>query len=149
MDPQVQERIEQYELAVAFAREFIEEFGQERALEIISRAFEKKQIKAGQELAEQLGSNTVEAMAQHCRQLASERDSMEVLEVTEKGVALKISRCSSWEAFEELGAPEVCKCYCDSDDAYIKAFNPEMKLIRTKTLADGDSHCDHIWALED
>ena len=147
MSPKLQERIDQYELAVAFAREFIEELGEERALPIIRRAHEKRMAKLGRELAQQLGSNTVEAMAEHCRRQAAESDHMEVLEVTDKHVALKISRCNSWEAYKELGAPELCRCYCSSDDTYIKAFNPNMRLIRTQTLADGDSCCDHIWAL--
>ena len=149
MNPKLRERIDQYELAVAFAREFIEELGEERALPIIRRAFEKRQARAGRDLAEELGSNTVEAMAENCRKLTAGGDHMEVLEVTDKQVALKISRCYSWEAFKELGASEVCRCYCNSDDAYIKAFNPDMKLIRTQTIADGDPCCDHIWAMDE
>lgn len=149
MHPKLQERIDQYELAVAFAREFIEELGEERALPIISRAFEKRMARSGRELAEQLGSNSVEAMAAHCRKQAAEGDHMEVLEVTDKHVALKISRCYSWEAFKQLGAPEICRCYCNSDDTYIKAFNPDMKLVRTQTLAEGDPCCDHIWAMDE
>ena len=53
------------------------------------------------------------------------------------------------EAFAYLGLPEVCKLYCQSDYAMIKAFNPKMKLVRTETIAGGDEYCDHIWALED
>lgn len=145
MDPQLQERIKQYEMAVAFAKEFIEELGEERALPIIARALEKMQIKAARQLAEKLGSNSLEALAEHYRRTAPER----VLEVTDRHIALKIPRCLSWEAFNYLGAPEICRLYCNTDDAYIKAFNPRMKMIRTKTISNGDEYCDHIWALED
>jgi len=63
-------------------------------------------------------------------------------------IKTKIDRCISWEAFNHLGLPQLCQLYCDSDHAYIKAFNPHMKLIRTKVIANGDDYCDHIWALE-
>ena len=149
MDQQLQQMIEKYELAVAFANEFMAEIGEERSLKIIRRAFEKVQVNAGSDLARQLGSNTLEALAGHFRKLEAEMDNLEVLEVTDQHIALKISRCRAWEAFQRLGAPELCQLYCDSDHAYIKAFNPKMKLSRTKTIADGDDCCDHIWAMGD
>ena len=49
----------------------------------------------------------------------------------------------------QLGIPEVAQIYCGTDYGMIKAFNPQMKMIRTKTIADGDAFCDHIWALEE
>lgn len=149
MDQQLQEMIGRHELAVAFAREFMAELGDERALDIISRAFEKVQVKTAKELAEQLGRNTVDALAEHFRKFASERDHLEVLEATDRHVALRISRCRAWEAFNHLGAPELCRLYCESDHAYIEAFNPDMQLIRTKTISGGDAYCDHIFAMKD
>ena len=149
MDEQVQQMIEKYELAVAFANEFVAEVGKERTHEAIGRAFEKMQVKAGKDLAEELGGNSVEALAGHLQKLAAEKDNLEVVEVTDRQVALRISRCRAWEAFQALGAPELCRLYCDSDHAYIRGYNPGMKLIRTKTIAAGDDCCDHIWARDD
>jgi len=149
MDEQLQQRIREYELAVAFAKEFMAEIGEKRSLEIMSQAFGKVQVKAGRDLAKQLGSNALEALAAHFSKLAAEKDNVEVLEVTDQHIAMKVSRCCAWEAFQELGAPELCKLYCDSDHAYIKAFNPKMRLVRTKTIADGDDCCDHVWAMGD
>ena len=147
MDEGVEARIKEYSLAVAFAQEFMAELGDERALAVVRRAFEKVQIRAGRELAAELGSNTLDALAEHCRGQAAENEHLEVLEVTERRVALKISRCRAWEAFQHLGAPELCRLYCDSDHAYIRAFNPQMRLVRTKTIAAGDDCCDHVWEI--
>jgi hypothetical protein len=149
MDPEVQPFVEKYEVAVAFAKEFVEELGEARAHPIIKRAFEKMQIKAAQDLAERLGSNSLEALAEDSRRRAAERDTLEVVEVTDKHVALKLTRCRAFEAFSYLGAPEICRLYCDSDDAYIQAFNPKMKMVRTKTIAGGDAYCDHTWVLDE
>lgn len=149
MEPKVRTLVDQYELAVAFAHEFAAELGKERAHLVILRAFEKKQIAAAYDLAEQLGGNSLEMLAEYYRQRASENDNLEVLEVTDKHVALKLTGCRAFEAFSHLGAPEICRLYCESDHTYIKAFNPGMKMKRTRTIAAGDAYCDHVWALED
>ena len=149
MKEEIPEFVEKYELAVAFAREFIAELGQERAMEVMARAFEKIQVKVGEDLAAELGDNSCAALGAHLRRRAEGMPTLEVLEADDEHVALKITRCRAWEAFQHLGAPEICRLYCDSDNAYIKAFNPEMKMIRAKTLATGDDCCDHVWARED
>jgi hypothetical protein len=148
MKPDVQEYVDRYRVAVAFARAFIDELGEKQAYPIIQRAFEDMQIEAAHDLAEELGDNSLEALAAHYRKLASERDNLEIVEVTGEQIALKITRCRAFEAFSHLGMPELCQLYCNSDDAYIKAFNPQMRMIRTRTIASGDAYCDHIWALE-
>ncbi len=149
MDTRLQDRITRYEMAVAFARQMIEELGEAEAYAILSRAFEKLQLENARQLQERLGSNSLAALAAHCRKQAGELDNYEVLEATDRHVALKITRCVAYEAFAALGLPEICRLYCDSDYSYIKAFNPDMKMIRTKTIAAGDAYCDHIWTLED
>ena len=149
MDPDVQALVDRYEMAVAFAQEFNGELGEERAHPIIQRALEQMQMRVAQELAAELGGNSLEALANYYRQQAAERENLEILEITDKQVALKITRCRAFEAFSHLGAPEICRLYCDSDDVFIKSFNPDMKMIRTRTIAAGDDYCDHIWALEE
>jgi len=149
MDARLQDRINRYEMAVAFARQMIEELGEEQAYGILARAFEKMQLKNAAQLRERLGGNSLELLAEDNRRTAQALDNFDVLEATDRHVALKITRCVAYEAFKALGLPEICRLYCESDHAYIKAFNPDMKLIRTKTIAAGDAYCDHIWALED
>ncbi|MBM3802085.1 MAG: hypothetical protein FJW26_07195 [Acidimicrobiia bacterium] len=71
----------------------------------------------------------------------------EGIEVADDRIALNISRCRAGEAFQCLGAPEICQQYCESDHAFIRAFNPLMSLVRTKLLSKGADHCDHQWVL--
>ena len=149
MDARLQDRVNRFEIAVAFARQMIEELGEEKAYSIIQRAFEKLQIQNAHNLQEKLRGNSLEALAEHNRKMAKELEGFELLEVTDRHVALKITRCVAWEALQQLGLPEICPLYCKSDHVYIKAFNPKMKMVRTKTIAGGDAYCDHIWALED
>jgi len=149
MDARLQDRINRYELAVAFAREFVDELGEERAFPIIQRAFEKLQERNGQNVARRLGSNSFEAWAEENRQMAREYDGFEVLEITDHEVKTKCTRCVAYEAFDALGMPELCRLYCESDHPYIRAYNPKMKLVRTKEIANGDAYCDHVWVLEE
>ena len=148
MEDDIRSHVEKYELAAAFAKEFIAELGAGRAMPVLARAFEKIQIEAGKKLADDLGGNSCAVLGEDLRRRAEELPALEVLEADDRHVALEIRRCRSLEAFRHLGVPEICRLYCDSDHAFIKAFNPSMKLIRTRTLADGDECCDHVWAVE-
>lgn len=149
MDQLLQERIEQYRLGVYFACELIEDLGEEEALPILEQAFNNIQVQNGRDLAEELGDNSFEAFAEHLRKLAKESDSLQILEISDREIKTKITRCRAWEAFSHLGLPQLCQLYCESDHPYIKAFNKGMKLVRTKVIAYGDEYCDHIWALEE
>ena len=149
MDEKLKEKVEEYKMPAFIVKEFVAELGKDRALEVVGRALEKMQIDTARQWAVQLGSNSLEALAKFFRPRAAQSENMKVLEVTDRHIAIKISRCFAAEAFAYLGLPEVCKLYCQSDYAMIKAFNPKMKLVRTKTIAGGDEYCDHIWALED
>ena len=148
MDQQLQTLIEKYELAALFAREFMSELGKDRALEVMKRGFEKLQTRHGRDLARQLGDNSLEALAAHYHATVPGKDYQEILEVSDRHIALKITRCRALEAFRELGVPGLCRLFCESDHAFIKAFNPQLRLVRTKTIAAGDDCCDHIWMKE-
>ena len=149
MDEKAKERIREYKLAAEIYTEMSDELGKENALKIVRRVLDKRQIKAADELKETLGGNSFELLAEYYHRKASDNKNLKILEITDKQIACKITRCESAEAFKALGCPEICQEYCDTDFDYIKAFNPKMKLIRTKTIAGGDDYCDHIWVFED
>jgi len=149
MDPKIQPYVDRYKLAVAFYNEFKAELGEPRALAIAQKAFEKLQIQVGKDLAEQLGDNSLQALAEHIRKQAAERDNQEVVEITDRLIATRITYCPAPAAFAELGAPDLCRLYCDSDYAYIQAFNPKMRMVRTKIIAAGDDCCNHTWVLDE
>lgn len=69
MDPRLQERVVQYEMAAAIALEFMQEIGKEQALPVIQRALDKMQVCHGERMAQQLGSNSHASRSHedHCR----------------------------------------------------------------------------------
>ena len=100
MDADIQPFVERYQLTVAFYKEFEKELGEARALSIAQKAFEKFMIQTGKDLAEELGDNSLEALAENSRKNAAQNEAMEVLEVTDHHIASKITRCRSAEAFD-------------------------------------------------
>ena len=52
------------------------------------------------------------------------------------------------KTFREAGSADIgYAAVCHEDYAACQAFNPKIKMIRTKTLMQGDGCCDHrlIW----
>ena len=72
MDPELQDAIERYRMVVAIAKEFEDELGKERAHAVIQRALNRLQSRILRDRAEQLGSNTIQALAGYYRKLVSE-----------------------------------------------------------------------------
>jgi predicted ArsR family transcriptional regulator len=149
MDPKIQPYVERYKLAVAFYQALKAELGEPQALAIAQKGFETLQKQVAHDLAEQLGGNSLGALAEHIRKQAAERENQEVVEINDRLIATRTTYCPAPAAFAALGAPELCRLYCDSDYEYIKAFNPKMRMVRTKTIAAGDDYCDHMWVLDE
>ncbi|MFX1391602.1 MAG: L-2-amino-thiazoline-4-carboxylic acid hydrolase [Promethearchaeota archaeon] len=72
----------------------------------------------------------------------------EIVEDSENKIALKFTKCLWAKTFLELGAPDIGYAICCNPDfAMAKAFHPNLKLTRTKSLMKGDNFCDstYIW----
>ena len=52
--------------------------------------------------------------------------------------------CCYAEPWLKRGEEELGQLYCEVDIAKIKAYNPNIKIRRTKSLLTGDSHCHYI-----
>lgn len=67
----------------------------------------------------------------------------EIIEKTDKAFELKYTECLFAKTFRESNAPEIgYAAMCYPDYAFIRAFNPKMEMIRTKTLMQGDDCCN-------
>ena len=51
-------------------------------------------------------------------------------------------RCPYHDACAQYGCPELCHCFCDSDDITYDGMHPRLVWHRTKTLGRGDDCCD-------
>ena len=55
---------------------------------------------------------------------------------------IDMTRCPYHDACVEQGCPELCHCFCDSDDITYDGMHPRLLWRRTKTLGRGGDCCD-------
>ena len=53
-----------------------------------------------------------------------------------------MTRCPYHDECTRYGCPELCRCFCDSDDVSYAGLHPRLLWRRTKTLGRGDDRCD-------
>ncbi len=55
---------------------------------------------------------------------------------------IDMTKCPYHDICAEYGCPELCRCFCDSDDISYSGLHPKLCWNRTKTLGRGDEVCD-------
>jgi hypothetical protein len=72
-----------------------------------------------------------------------------IVEETDKAIENRVTECLWAKTFREANAADIgYATICYPDFASARAFNPKLKLVRTKTLMQGDNHCNHRWVWE-
>ena len=73
----------------------------------------------------------------------------EIVENTPTTFAGKVTECIWAKTFRNFKAPDIgYAMICHPDFAMASAYNPKMKLIRTKTLMQGHDCCNHRYVME-
>lgn len=62
---------------------------------------------------------------------------------------IDMTKCPYHDACVKYGCPELCPCFCDSDDITYDGMHPKLLWHRTKTLGRGDDCCDFCLKLEE
>ena len=57
---------------------------------------------------------------------------------------IDMTRCPYHDACVKYGCPELCPCFCDSDDITYGDLHKNLVWHRTKTLGRGDDCCDFL-----
>lgn len=55
---------------------------------------------------------------------------------------IDMTRCPYHDTCVQYGCPELCRCFCDSDDIVYGGMHPKLLWYRTKTLGRGGDCCD-------
>ncbi|UCC43606.1 MAG: L-2-amino-thiazoline-4-carboxylic acid hydrolase [Candidatus Zixiibacteriota bacterium] len=73
----------------------------------------------------------------------------EIVENNERALELRVSECLWAKIFCDADAARIGFSYiCFADYATAQAFNPGIVLHRSKTLMQGDDHCNHRYVME-
>ena len=63
-------------------------------------------------------------------------------EATKDVIRFDMTRCPYHDVCTHYGCPELCRCFCDSDDITYDGLHPKLIWHRTKTLGRGGDCCD-------
>lgn len=132
-------------------REFQKEIGVERTNEIARSAITKLAREQGSQFAEGIGSNGLDDYAGNKdawrRNGALEFD---IIDSTPSRYSFDVTRCKYAEMYKELGYGDLGEIFsCTRDFEFCSGFNPDVKLVRTQTIMQGDSHCDFRYSLDE
>lgn len=129
-----------------------DEIGREKLIEMLKRLTSEAVAKSVKKSIENLPNNdfpTYVALSKKRKNRFVEHVlTAEVLKETETEVRTNITECLWAETFREEDASDIgYAAICYPDFASASAFNPKIKLVRTKTLMQGDDCCNfhYIW----
>jgi hypothetical protein len=75
--------------------------------------------------------------------------SLEIVQDTPEVFEVRVRECLWAKTFRKQNAAEVgYACMCHPDFAVANAYNPKLRMERTKTLMQGDEYCNHRWVME-
>jgi hypothetical protein len=121
-------------------------------IDVLKRAVDDLVMKEEQDEAKKRAKNDFAAFRAEARKSDRFWDhvfTLNIVEDTDKAMEFRVTECLWAKTFREAGAEDIgFATICYPDFASARAFNPQIKLIRTKTLMQGDDHCDHRWIWE-
>jgi hypothetical protein len=129
-----------------------DEIGREKLIEMLKRLTSEAVAESVKKSTENLPNNdfaTYVALSEERKNRFVEHVlTAEVLKETESEVRTNITECLWAETFREAEAADIgYAAICYPDFASASAFNPKIKLVRTKTLMQGHECCNfhYIW----
>ena len=147
----LQRREIQAQISVCLLRNFIDEIGYDKAMEVAMAAIQKDAIEAGKSMAVKFGGNSIHDLLRLIREVWTEENALEftLLEETSQKLSFNVTRCRYAEMYDRMGIKEFGYCLsCNRDGPLITGFNPRLKLNRTQTIMQGAPVCDFRITLE-
>jgi hypothetical protein len=136
---------------IPFLKHCVKDLGREKTIEMLKAFSVENGVAAAQDTARRLGKNdfeTLKSFFSPSNPVYSKTLTFSVAESTDKVHELHVTECLWASTFLEaqagdLGYAEVCF----GDYQFAKSFNPEIEMVRTKTLMQGDACCNHryLW----
>lgn len=131
-----------------------QDLGRDKLVELLKNASSRAAAEGTKKSAPPPPNNTLSAFVAAMTDPKTKRFWDHVLtyaavEQSEKVCEMRITECLWAQTFRDANAADIgYACICHPDFAAASAFNSKMKLTRTKTLMQGDSHCNHRWVVE-
>ena len=130
-------------------RAVTQRIGRDEALAILQEVNQQEAFQRGQSMMEKEEQNGIEDLV---NEVAGWGEGgvweMDVLEKTPTTYFFNVTRCPYYEKYLELGLEEFGVGFsCCRDEPFARGFNPQLELVRTKTIMEGANHCDFRYYL--
>jgi hypothetical protein len=133
-------------LHLSYAKTIINELGDKEGKKLVLKAIKDYGTRIGKEVKEAVSTQGIKNDPRNYKEdlpLYGMHDKMGEVDVNgEKRI--RAYGCVMGKFWKELGEDELGRYYCYVDPAKYMAFNPNFKLIHTKTIPDGDEYCEFI-----
>ena len=130
-------------------RAVTQRIGRDEALAILQEVNQQEAFQRGQSMMEKEGQNGIEDLVNEIEGWGEGGVwEMDVLEKTPTTYFFNVTRCPYYEKYLELGLEEFGVGFsCCRDEPFARGFNPQLELVRTKTIMEGANHCDFRYYL--
>ncbi|MFC1492775.1 L-2-amino-thiazoline-4-carboxylic acid hydrolase [candidate division KSB1 bacterium] len=147
----LQRREIQAPLVSALLKGFADEFGSEKTFALAKEIICKDAAQSGKELSEKYFGNSFNELLKIVKEVWAEDGIMQIenVRLSKNSLSFDVIRCGYSELYEKLGIKELGTLLsCCRDFAFQDGFNPDIELVRTKTIMDGDDICDFCYRLK-
>lgn len=137
-------------LVAALLRGFAREYGEE-ALESAEKTIQKDAAQAGKDLADEYGGNSFEKLLEIAKEVWAADGTMELknIQLEKDTLSFEVTRCGYADLYAELGIKDLGTLLsCCRDYAFLDGFNPDIELVRTKTIMEGDDACNFCYRMK-
>ena len=133
-------------------KKFAEKIGKDKLITLIKESADEMAHEMIGEMAKNLPKRDLATFAltmKNPEPMFKNALTFEIVEDSANAFAIKVKECLWAKTFREADAAEIgYAAICHGDFAMAKAFNPNLRMIRTKTLMQGHDCCDHKWVWE-
>jgi len=141
---QISRRLIEAELYGELYGTITEQFGKEKALQVITENLQKSARKAGQTFAASVTKPNLEHFSTVV-EIWKKGNAIEVsnISINDNELTVKVTRCRYQESYREMGLPEeLCTLLsCSRDEPFAKGYSDKLSMVRETTLAEGGDCC--------
>ena len=124
-----------------------EKLGMDEARAILREVNQNEAFERGRKMMQE--QKVIEALVKDVDTWGEGGDwDIEVLEQTSTTYFFNVLRCPYYEKYQELGLEEFgVELSCCRDEPFARGLNPDLELVRTKTIMEGADLCDFRYYL--
>lgn len=129
-----------------------DKMGKENFMKALKEASAESAAAGMKQFAKSVPKNNLQAFAQVMKKpdyFWKHVLTLDIVEDKENVFEIKVKECLWAKTFRLAKAGDIgYSMICHADFAMAQAFNPKMKMIRSKTLMQGHDSCNHRWVME-